>query len=188
MQSSGEQAAADPSAPGLPGERPAELDAISPAMRRSFGVVAFAMNRFVIDQVVRAARAFDNDTESMVLFGMLAHLNVAHLMPPGSRPTKILDDDGRVPDSQPRLKPVRISDLAQISGRPRETIRRKLERLERQGRVIRLADGYVLAVESVDAAMQDHSLDAVRRFLETAAVIQAALNDAARAGEARPPG
>jgi hypothetical protein len=78
--------------------------------------------------VLRAARHFDNDTEAMILFGTVAHLNVAPLMLPGSSPTSVLGADGRVPDAQPQLRPVRIRDLVQITGRPRETIRRKLER------------------------------------------------------------
>jgi hypothetical protein len=168
----------DPAAPGLPGERTADPASVPPEYRRAFSIAAFAMNRFIIDQVVRAARFFDNDIEAMVLYGMLSHLNAAHLVPPGSRPTQVLNEHGRVPDAQPKFKPVRISDLAQISGRPRETIRRKLERLERCGRVTRLADGYVLNLTSVDEAMLEHSLDALQRFMQTATAIEGALRDA----------
>ena len=99
------------------------------------------MNRFIIDHLIWAARAFDNDTETLVLFRMLSHLNVAHIITPGSRPSTALNGQGSVPDSQPKLRPVRIRDLAQITGRPCETIRRKLERLETDGRILRVADG-----------------------------------------------
>ena len=131
------------------------------------------MNRFIMDQMIRAARLFDNDTEAMVLFGVLSHLNVAHLMPPGARPSSTLNHRGSVPDSQPRLRPVRIRDLVQITGRPRETIRRKLDRLEATGRVLRVVDGYVLNVESVDPEMRQLSADGARRFMETSAVMAA---------------
>ena len=129
---------------------------------------------------MRAARHFDNDTEAMILFGTVAHLNVAHLMPPGSSPTSVLGADGRCPTRKPQLRPVRLRDLVQITGRPRETIRRKLERLESQGRLLRGADGYVIDVASVDPQMHALSVDGVRRFMEASGVIAAALRDAER--------
>jgi hypothetical protein len=169
----------DPSAPGLPGEACADASGIPPENWRAFAIVAYTMNRFIIDQMLRAARLFDNDTETLVLFGVLSHLNVAHLMPPGSRPSTALNERGSVHDSQPKLRPVRLRDLAQITGRPRETIRRKLERMEADGRVLRVIDGYVLNVASVDPEMRALSMDGVRRFMEAAATIDAALKDAA---------
>jgi hypothetical protein len=181
--------ATDYAAPGLPGEPPGDDVRIPPAYWRAFSLVAFTMNRFIVDHVLRSARLFDNDIETMILFGMLSHLNVAHLMPPGSRPSQALDAQGRVPDSQPQLRPVRIRDLTLISGRPRETIRRKLEALQAQGRVLRVDGGYVLNVASVDPQMHAMTLDGVKRFLEAARLMQVALHDAeqalATAGAAR---
>lgn len=176
--------APDYTAPGLPGEPPADSAHIPPTYWRAFSLVAFTMNRFIVDHIVRSARQFDNDIEMMILFGMLSHLNVAHLMPPGSRPSQALDARGHVPDSQPQLRPVRVRDLTLISGRPRETVRRKLEALLAQGRVLRADGGYVLNVASVDPQMHALTLDGVKRFLEAARLMQDALQDA---GQALPP-
>ena len=172
------QPAPDLSAPGLPGEAPIQPGGGSAEYWRAFAIVAFSMNRFIIDQMIRAARQFDNDTEALVLFGVLSHLNAAHLVPPGARPSGTLNQRGSVQDAQPQLRPVRIRDLVQITGRPRETIRRKLDRLEATGRVRRVVDGYVLNVEAVGPEMRQLSVDGARRFMETAAVIAAALRDA----------
>jgi hypothetical protein len=171
-------ASPDYSAPGLPGEAPADAAGVPPAYTRAFGLVAFTMNRFIVDHVVRSARQFDNDIEMMMLFGMMSHLNVAHLMPPGSRPSQALDAQGRVLDSQPKLRPVRVRDLTLISGRPRETVRRKLEALLAQGRALRVDGGYVLNVASVDPQMHVLTLDGVKRFIEAAGLMQDALTDA----------
>jgi hypothetical protein len=171
----------DYDAPGLPGEPPADSAHIPPSYWRAFSLVAFTMNRFIVDHVVRSARQFDNDIETMILFGMLSHLNVAHLMPPGSRPSQVLNPRGRLPDSQPQLRPVRIRDLTLISGRPRETIRRKLEALLEEGRVLRVDDGYVLNVASVDPQMHALALDGVKRYLEAARLMEDALRDAEQA-------
>jgi hypothetical protein len=177
QDSSGEPAP-DLSAPGLPGEEPIQAGTEPAEYGRAFSLVAFSMNRFIIDQMIRAARQFDNDTETLVLFGVLSHLNVAHLLPPGARPTDALNQGGRVHNAQTRLRPVRIRDLVQITGRPRETIRRKLDRLEATGRVLRVVDGYVINADTIGPDMRQLSVDGVRRFMETAAVIAGALRDA----------
>jgi hypothetical protein len=170
---------ADIVAPGIPGGPAMDAGTIPPEYRRAFGILAFTMNRFIVDHVIRAARLFDNDTEALILFGMLAHLNVVHLLPPGSSPGATLDSRGRVPDSQRNLRPVRLRDLAQITGRPRETIRRKLEQMRAAGRVLRLRNGWVYDASSIDEDMQAMTLDSVRRFLQAADVMRSAAQDAA---------
>jgi DeoR/GlpR family transcriptional regulator of sugar metabolism len=72
---------------------------------------------------------------------------------------------------------VRVRDLAQITGRPRETIRRKLERMEAAGRVKRVVNGWVLDVAAVDPQMQALTMDGVRRLMKTAETITAVLDD-----------
>lgn len=170
-----------PFAPGLPGEEPTQAEQLAPEYWRAFSITTFTMNRFIVDHVIRAARFFDNDTEAMILYATVAHLNAAHVLTPGSSPSRALGTDGRVPDAQALLRPVRLRDLEQITGRPRETIRRKLERLEAQGRLLKLPEGYVLNVRSVDGQLHTLSVDSVRRFMQTARVIESALHDAEQA-------
>ena len=96
----------------------------------AFSLVAFVMNRFIIDHLLRSGRRLTgNDFEALVIWGVLAHQNVAHLMPPGSLPTAILTEKGRLAGATEGLRPLRLRDIAQITGIPRETARRKLERL-----------------------------------------------------------
>jgi hypothetical protein len=172
----------DPKAPGLPGE-PHDTTATPPAAYdRAFSVVAFAMNRFIVDHVLRAARMFDGDVETMILFGVVSHLNVAHLILPGARPSESLDEAGKLPgDAQPALRPVRLRDLVIVTGKPRETIRRRLERLRACGHLLKRDDGWVLDLASIDGSLRDATLDGLTRFRRTAAVIDAALADAERA-------
>lgn len=171
----------DIGAPGIPGSPAVDEATVPPEYWRAFGILAFTMGRFIVDHVIRSARLFDDDTEALILFGMLAHLNIVHLMPPGSSPITTLDRQGRVPESQSKLRPVRLRDLAQITGRPRETIRRKLEHMRSAGLVRRLPDGWVYDQSSVDADMQALTVDAVRRFLQTADHMRSILQEAAAA-------
>lgn len=149
-------------------------------LEADYAILAFTMNRSVIDHMLRSARRFGGDYERLILWGSLAHLNIAHLIPPGSLPSSLLDEGGRVPDAAGRLRAVRTSDLAQITDIPRETARRKLERLERDGWILRTDAGWLLDVERVDPALREFTLESIRRFLLRAArVMQAAADDVA---------
>lgn len=171
----------DIGAPGIPGAGAMDAATVPPEYGRAFGLLAFTLGRFIVDHVIRSARLFDNDTEAMVLFGMLAHLNIVHLMPPGASAITTLDRQGRVPESRSKLRPVRLRDLAQITGRPRETIRRKLEHMRSLGLAQRLPDGWVYDPSSVDADMQALTVDSIRRFMQTADVMRSILQEAAAA-------
>lgn len=149
-------------------------------LEAAYSVLAFTMNRSVIDHMLRSARRFGGDYERLILWGTLAHLNVAHLMPPGSLPSTLLDGAGSVPDAAARLRPVRASDLAQITGIPRETARRKLAALERDGWVLRTDAGWLLDVARVDPELRGFTLESIRRFLQAARAMQAAIDDVAR--------
>ena len=77
------------------------------AFDRSFALVAYVLNRHLIDHMLRAARLLtEGDIDALVVWGVLAHQNVVHLMPPGSVPSTVLDDHGMPPDSEQRMAPL----------------------------------------------------------------------------------
>lgn len=149
-------------------------------LESAYSILAFTMNRAVIDHMLRSARSFGGDYERLILWGTVAHLNVAHLMPPGSLPSSLLDERGNLPDARADLRPVLLRDLAQITGIPRETARRKLATLEADGWLLRTRAGWVLDVGRIDPALRPFTLESIRRFLRSARVMQAALDDISR--------
>jgi len=89
------------------------------------------------------------DFEALVLWCEVAHGSVAYLLAPGADASALLDCLGRV-TAQPELaRPVTLRDLAAVTGIPRETVRRKLERLSAQGHLRRQAGGLVIGPERV---------------------------------------
>ncbi|MEI7446207.1 MAG: helix-turn-helix domain-containing protein [Burkholderiales bacterium] len=180
-----------------PSDRPlAAPDRVSAAaavpdapLEAAYAILAFTMNRAVIDHMLRSARRFGGDYERLILWGTVAHLNIAHLMPPGSLPSSLLDECGNVPDAVADLRPVLLRDLAQITGIARETARRKLASLEADGWLRRTRAGWVMDVERTDTALRPFTLESIRRFLRSMQVMQAALDDASRiVGKGVPPG
>lgn len=146
-----------------------ELDprsaAFDAAFEQSFALIAFAMNRHLIDHMLRSQRELQVDFDSLVIWGLLAHLNAAHLVPPGSSPRSVLDESGRLRDIGPGLRPMRLRDLEQIARMPRETIRRKLAALEARGFVERSGPGWIYRRASVDARLVEFNRETARRLL-----------------------
>lgn len=155
---------------------PARFDA---SFDRAFSIVAFVMNRHLVDHMLRSARRFDIDFETMVVWAVLAHQNCAHLMPPGSLPSKVLQDDGRLGSEYDRaLRPLRLRDVAQITHIPRETVRRKLNILRELGWIVEAEQGWMLNRDKTDPELREFTLETARRFLAAASDVVRALRDA----------
>ncbi|MCC7547273.1 MAG: helix-turn-helix domain-containing protein [Burkholderiales bacterium] len=155
------------------------LDDFHDSFDRAFSIVAFITNRFLVDHMLRAGRLLvENDYIELVIWGVLAHQNVAHLLPPGSMPTAILRRDGYVPDYERRMRPMKLRDVAQITGLPRETVRRKLEQLARRGYVLRTEEGWMVSVERVEPELREFTRESVLRLVTAADEVMRALIDA----------
>jgi hypothetical protein len=141
-------------------------EAFDRAFDHSFSLIAFAMNRHLVDHMLRCTRELGVDFESLVIWGLVCHLNVAHMLPPGSSPSSHLDETGRrLPAAGLGYRPIRLRDLEQIARLPRETIRRKLARLEEQGYLQRTPGGWVLRDDKVEPSLRDFSRETARRQL-----------------------
>lgn len=149
------------------------------SVERAYSVLAFAVNRCLVDQMLRSARRFGGDYERLVIWGVLAHLNVAPLMPGGSLPPSLLDPKGLIEGTSTRLRPVRVSELAQITAIPRETVRRKLAALQRQGWIHSTDAGWVLDVDRTDSELRAFTIESIERFRNTFRTIEITIADAA---------
>jgi hypothetical protein len=158
---------------------PARFEA---AFDRAFSLVAFMMNRHLVDHMVRSSRHFGRDFESLVIWAVVAHQNAAHLMSPGSLPSVILNEIGRLPASTtPQLRPLRLRDVAQITGIPRESARRKLRALGEAGWLLETKAGWIVNRDRTDPDLRRFTLETARRFLAVANDIVQVLRDADRA-------
>jgi hypothetical protein len=145
----------------------------------AFALVAFVLNRHIVDHMLRTARLLtEGDYERLVIWAVLAHQNVAHLMPPGSLPSAILNESGRVTGAEARLRPLRLRDLTAITGIPRETVRRKLEKLAQQQWVRRDGEAWVVRTDRVEPDLREFSRESTLRFMAAADEIRAALSSA----------
>ena len=148
------------------------------AFDRNYALAGFILNRFLVHHLLRMARQTNGDFESLVIWSSLALQNTASLLGPGARPLTALQPDGTFPDTLLRANGLRSSDLAQITGIPRETVRRKLERLQTSGRVKRHDDGrWHVVAASLSPEMRDFMRETARNFCETAQLLQGAMRN-----------
>lgn len=145
---------------------------------RAFAIVAYVMNRHLVDHMLRSARRFDIDFETLVVWAVLAHQNCAHLMPPGSLPSRLLNERGTVRNpAEAALRPLRLRDMAQITQIPRETVRRKLIILRDRGWIVETEQGWVVSRDKFDPELREFTLETARRFLGVANDVLRALRD-----------
>ena len=151
-----------------------ESDNQGQRIQRSFGLLAFVVNRHLIDHMRRIALQLDMDFEAAYLYGTLAHLNILNVVSPRGDPNTVLSDHGRFMETP---QPVRLADLAQVSGLPRETVRRKLELLQKRGKVLRTPDGlWCYDDQGIDENIAQFTLETIDRFLRTADEMRAVIN------------
>lgn len=144
---------------------------------KAYGLVAFALNRYIVDHLLRFGRQFGPDYQMLVVWGVLAHQCVIHLIPAGSRPKDVLNQNGLLADPAPDLRSVRQRDLSQITGIPKETVRRKLLKLEQSGWIKRKGQGWVIDRENLDPELREFSRESAKRMLAVADHIHHLLRD-----------
>lgn len=154
------------------------MDDAEERFRRAFGLIAFAMNRHLAQHMRRLSRELETDLDAAFVWATLAHLNALNIARPGADP---LDVRGVGDMSLSGMNPVRLTDVAQVTGLPRETVRRKLALLRERGRVERTADGrWCFRPEAIDEAAYEFTREMARNLLQTAAEVQRLLGQAGK--------
>lgn len=108
-------------------------------------VLAVVLSRPIIGHLQHLAqRVTDGDFETLVIWGELAHRSLAHLLPDPTSPQQLLAGLSRLTGDPGQARPIHLCTLADASGIPRETVRRKLERLGSRGHARKVQGGWVI--------------------------------------------
>jgi hypothetical protein len=149
------------------------MDDFEQRVQKAFGLIAFTCNRHLVDHMRRVSNDLGIDLDTAMLWGLTAHLNVAPSIRPGAPPSEVMGAKGEFTGQR---HPVKLADVAFVSGLPRETVRRKLELLRTAGKLEKTADGgWAVLSSGVDEATFQFTVDSVRRLLATARQIEAIL-------------
>lgn len=108
-------------------------------------VLAVALSRPLIGHLHHLAHwATAGDFETLVIWGELTYRSLAHLLDDPADPQALTRALARLSREPGSARPVHLHHLVQASGIPRETVRRKLERLAEQGRARRIQGGWLI--------------------------------------------
>jgi hypothetical protein len=137
-----------------------------PAVRARVALETLLLSRDLVDHVQRLTWMLTGgDFEALVLWCELACRCGAGAGGGRARTT-----------ASAAPSPTLLRDLAQATGVPRETARRKLEKLSTQGHVRRLGAGWVVCVEHLDDSGRDAAHTTARRIRAAIEEARAALS------------
>lgn len=143
--------------------------------QRAFGLLAFSVNRYIVDHMRRIGIELAMDLETAQIWGTLAHLNLLPGLPLGANPMDVLTEMGKSRGIE--TTSVRLAELAQIVGLPRETVRRKLEQLQKLGKVRRTENGrWHYCENAIGEAEIEFTRRTVLQFLRTAQALLTTLH------------
>jgi hypothetical protein len=154
-----------------PRARPGEgIDAA--AYSRHAPAIAVIMNLLFVRHLIETYRAFDGDVLEAIVLGEVAHHNLAAIRTAAASPQALSQALGqRAPTATEALLPTNAYSLAQATGIPRETVRRKVARLERRGWITKDAEGNLFMTARPLAHFAAFNLARCAELLQAAADI-----------------
>ncbi|MDE2158494.1 MAG: hypothetical protein KGJ30_06200 [Burkholderiales bacterium] len=124
--------------------------------------IEHALSSFTVPMLLRTYHAFDGDLIAAIVLGEIGLRNIGAWLANNGNDAAALQDRSRHADV---LRPCNALSIADATGLPRETVRRKVARLTEQGLVYRGDHGhlYVQAhIAQCYAYLNRETLDALR--------------------------
>ncbi len=130
--------------------------------------VAIIMNNFFLRYLGLLYREFAGDLVLPIVLGEIAHQNIHCFYSPKGKNIKVDEQAVKHPNRMDYLEPTNAYSISEATGIPRETVRRKIEKLQRIGWVIKNDRGEVRISETVnDHFGDDFNKEILTELLET---------------------
>lgn len=130
--------------------------------------MAYVLSDFMVPYLLRLYHAFDGDLAEIVVLGEIAQRNASRFFDQAGKDKPrehLLDDETR---RRQHLLPCNALSVAESTGIPRETVRRKVNKLIARGWIARETDGYLYATPAVGGQFEAFNLKTFNDLLETA--------------------
>jgi hypothetical protein len=136
-------------------------------------LIAVMMGHFFLRYLNRLYREFDGDLILPIVLGEIAHHNITKLYSSDGSCLKVRDEADAYPDRMKHLEPTNAYSISQATGIPRETVRRKIDKLVKKGWILKNSRGGVAISETVaDHFTEDFNKKLLADLLETSECIR----------------
>ena len=137
------------------------------------GLLAVLMGHFFLRHLNRLYREFDGDLILPIVLGEIAHHNVVKFYSRDGNCMEVREKAGEYQDRIKHLEPTNAYSISQATGIPRETVRRKIEKLIEKKWVSKNSRGEVAITENVaDHFTKDFNKITLSELLETSECIR----------------
>jgi hypothetical protein len=153
---------------------PPSRSAVRAALDRHEGAILVLMNLMLVRHLIDVYREFEGDMVAAIVLGEIAHHNLSPLI--NRAPTVLAmsqalrEDEGTLRQS---LLPTNTFSIAQGTGIPRETVRRKVATLARRGWIERDGKGNLYVAPGTHDAFSEFHVDRLLDLLTTSRAIEA---------------
>lgn len=147
-----------------------------PAFDRHAGAITVLMNLMFARHLVAMYRAFDGDLLAAIVLGEIAHHNYAPFINQARTPRELSEAlNALATGSREGLLPTNAYSIAQATGIPRESVRRRIASLLRRGWLEKDARGNLFVSGSAIGDFAETNLVRMMDLLDAAGAIQTLL-------------
>ncbi|GEB80895.1 hypothetical protein DDE01_23100 [Desulfovibrio desulfuricans] len=124
-------------------------------------------NKFLVDHIVRVYKLFDGDITSAIILGAISFHTISNIAPKLNHDTnkisKVLANH-----NDPRIPPCNAYSISESTGIPRETVRRKIDKLVQAGFITKNTKAEVFFKEGTQFFFSHFSLETANNVLNAA--------------------
>lgn len=136
------------------------------------------MNSMFVRHLIGVYRTFGGDPVAAIVLGEVAHHNLAPMVNRARRPQEMSEALRALDRNGPgKLLPTNAFSIAQATGIPRETVRRKVASLTRRGWMVKDAGGNLFVSSRIHDAFAAFHVERLQDLLETAHAIESLLDN-----------
>jgi len=144
---------------------------------RNKKLIAVIMARFFLRYLNLLYRDFEGDLVLPIVLGEIAHHNIIRLYSLKGGGMQVNEQADNYPEQREYLEPTNAYSISQATGIPRETVRRKIKKLQQKGWVVKNNRGEVCISDTVSEHFaKDLNKRILAELLETSESIRSLLN------------
>ena len=156
----------------MPYEPPPTKASARAVLERHKGAIVVLMNLMLVRHLASVYHEFEGDVVEAIVLGEIAHYNLSPLIGRARNVHELSAAIGTGDAELAGLVPTNTYSIAQATGIPRETVRRKVAKLARRGWIVRERGGNLFVAADTHSAFTELHVERLRDLLATSRSIE----------------